>query len=82
MKPSTPSDVSGDVESSASPGEYSIGASNRDLSEAATSLADPRSTSRNAPAGEGSIRYRIVALIAMLLLAVAAMVIWFYLRAN
>jgi len=82
MKRSTPSDISGDVESIASPGEYSSGASNRDSSSAATSLADPRATSSNAPAGEGSIRYRIAALIAMLFLALAALVIWFYLRAN
>jgi len=82
MKRSTPSDVSDDVESIASPGENSSGAPNRDSSSAATSLADPRVTSSNAPAGEGSIRYRIAALIAMLFLALAALVIWFYLRAN
>jgi hypothetical protein len=77
----TPS-VSSDVESIASPGENSSGASNRDSSSAETSLADPRATSSNAPAGEGSIRYRIAALIAMLFLALAGLVIWFYLRAN
>ena len=82
MKRTMPSSVSSDVESIDSPGENSSGASNRNSSAAASSLADPRATSSNAPAGEGSIRYRIGALIAMLLLALAALVIWFYLRAN
>jgi len=54
----------------------------KDLSEPATSIADPRTTSSDAPAGEGSIGYRVAALLAMLLLALAALVIWFYLRAS
>jgi hypothetical protein len=81
MKRSMPG-VSDDVESIASPSEYPIGASNKDLPEAATSLADPCATSSNTPAGDGSVRYRIAALIAMLLLALAALAIWFYLRGK
>jgi hypothetical protein len=82
MKRSTPSEVSGDVESIASHRENSIGASNSDLPEEATSPADPRTTSSNTPAGEGSIGYRIAAMIAMLLLALTALGIWFYFRGN
>ena len=51
-----------------------------DVSEQPTSLAEPRLTSSSSGAGEGSIRYRIGALVAMLLLAVITLGIWFYYR--
>jgi hypothetical protein len=82
MKRSTPSEVSGDVESIPSHRENSTGASSRNLSEVATRVADPGATSSNHPAGEGSMGYRIAAMIAMLLLALAALGIWFYFRGN
>lgn len=81
MKQSMRPDVS-DVESGAAPSEHSSGASNRDLPDEVTSLADPRATSSESPAPDGSVGYRIAALIAMLLLALATLVIWFYLRVN
>ena len=81
MKRSMRSGVS-DVESDASPSDNSIGAANRDPSERVTSFADPRATSSETPAPDGSIGYRIAALIAMVLLALATLVIWFYLRGN
>ena len=54
----------------------------KDLSEPAASIANSRDTSGNTPGGDGSIRYRIAALLAMLLLALAALAVWFYLRIN
>jgi len=89
MKQSTRSGVS-DVESGASPSDNSIGAANRNPSERVTkdpserviSFADSRATSSETPAPDGSIGYRIAALIAMVLLALATLVIWFYLRGN
>jgi eukaryotic-like serine/threonine-protein kinase len=59
-----------------------IATSNADvgLSEQPTSLADARPTSTDTHIGEGSIRYRIAALVAMLLLAVATLGIWYYFR--
>jgi hypothetical protein len=82
MKRSTPSGVSSDVESIASQSENSVVASDRDLSEDATGLPDPRATSSDAPIGEGSMGYRIAAMIAMLLLALAALGIWLFFRGN
>ena len=43
-----------------------------------TSLAAPRPTRSDSHTPEGSIRYRIAALVAMLLLAVGALGIWYY----
>jgi hypothetical protein len=34
----------------------------------------------NVSAGDGSIAYRVAAMIAMLLLAIAALVVWYYFR--
>jgi serine/threonine protein kinase/pimeloyl-ACP methyl ester carboxylesterase/tetratricopeptide (TPR) repeat protein len=51
------------------------------LSERPASLAEARPTSADTQAGDGSIRYRITALVAMLLLAVITLAIWFYYRA-
>jgi serine/threonine protein kinase/pimeloyl-ACP methyl ester carboxylesterase/Flp pilus assembly protein TadD len=48
------------------------------LSEQATSLAEPRPTRSDGPTPDGSIRYRIGALVAMLLLALAALGVWYY----
>ena len=50
------------------------------LSEQPTSLAEARPTSTDTQTGEGSVRYRIAALMAMLLLAVASLGIWYYFR--
>jgi eukaryotic-like serine/threonine-protein kinase len=47
-------------------------------SEQATSLAEPRPTRSDSQPPEGSVRYRIGALVAMLLLAVGALGIWYY----
>jgi len=43
------------------------------LSEQAISLAEPRSTRSDTESGDGSIRYRVTALVAMLLLAIGAL---------
>jgi TolB-like protein/Tfp pilus assembly protein PilF len=48
------------------------------LSEQATSLAEPRPTRSDAHVPDGSIRYRVAALIGMLLLALAALAVWYY----
>jgi|GEM_PF-210548 len=58
----------------------SIGASGTDvvLSEQATSLAEPRQTRSDGQTPEGSIRYRIAMLVAMLILALATIAIWYY----
>jgi len=48
------------------------------LSDQATSLIEPRSTSSEANRGDGSIRYRIGALVAMLLLAIGTLGLWYY----
>ena len=52
------------------------------LSAQAPSLAEARPTSHEDKASEGSIRYRIIALVAMLLLAIGALGlgIWSYLH--
>lgn len=81
MKRSTGSGVS-DVESGASPSENATGAPNRDLSDKVSSFADPHATSSESPAVDGSVGYRIAALIAMLLLALASLAIWLYFRGN
>jgi hypothetical protein len=46
----------------------------------ATSLTEPRPTRSDTESGDGSIRYRVAALVAMLLLAIGALGlgIWFY----
>lgn len=44
----------------------------------ATILAEVHSTSNDAADGEGSVRYRIAAMVAMFLLAVVTMVIWYF----
>lgn len=48
--------------------------------EQATSLTEPRPTRSDGPTSDGSIRYRVTALVAMLLLAIGAMGlgIWYY----
>lgn len=81
MKRSTRSDVTGG-ESGPLPSDSSIGGSNRARSERVTSFSDPLTTSSESPAPDGSVGYRIAALIAMVLLALATLVIWFYLRGN
>ena len=43
-----------------------------------SSGAEPRSTSGDAHYGEGSVGYRIAAMLAMFLLALVAIVIWYY----
>jgi eukaryotic-like serine/threonine-protein kinase len=50
------------------------------LSEQATSLAESRPTRGDGHIPDGSIGYRIGALVAMLLLAVGAMGVWYYLH--
>jgi serine/threonine protein kinase/pimeloyl-ACP methyl ester carboxylesterase/tetratricopeptide (TPR) repeat protein len=50
------------------------------LSEQATSLAEQRPTRSDGHTPDGSIRYRIGVLIAMLLLAIGAMGVWYYLH--
>ena len=80
MKQSTRSGVS-DVESATAPNEDSLGASNGDLPDKVTGFSDPL-TSSDSPAPDGSVGYRIAALIAMVLLALATLIIWFYLRGN
>jgi hypothetical protein len=52
-----------------------VPASNTDLSGPATSRAE---ASHNARDGEGSVGYRIAAMVAMFLLALVAIVIWYY----
>jgi len=81
MKRTTRSGLS-DGESGTSRIDNSIDASNRDLPDKVTRFSDPRATSGESPAPDGSVGYRIAALIAMVLLALATLVIWFYLRGN
>lgn len=50
------------------------------LSEQATSLGAPRPTRSDGHAPDGSIRYRVAALIAMLLLALGSLAVWYYFR--
>jgi len=62
----------------------------KEASEAATAKVYPsmtdaknqrsRTTSSKTPAADGSMRYRILAMIAMMLLALGALVVWFYFR--
>ncbi len=52
-----------------------VPAGNTDLSGPATSRAEP---SNNARVGEGSVGYRIAAMVAMFLLALVAIVIWYH----
>jgi serine/threonine protein kinase/pimeloyl-ACP methyl ester carboxylesterase/tetratricopeptide (TPR) repeat protein len=52
------------------------------LSEQATSLDQRRPTRSDGHIPEGSIRYRIGALVAMLLLAVGALSLWYFQRQN
>jgi hypothetical protein len=82
MKQSMPSHVVADVESIDAGGENPAGASNNDLSKTASSGDERQAALGSIPAGEGSIRYRIAALIAMLLLALIGLAIWFYLRVT
>jgi hypothetical protein len=44
----------------------------------ATGLGAARSIPNDPPAGEGSVGYRIAAMVAMFLLALVAIVIWYY----
>jgi hypothetical protein len=81
MKQSTRPGVS-DAESGAAPSENSLRASNRNFPDEVTNFSDPNATSSESPAVDGSVRYRIAALIAMLLLALASLAIWFYSRGN
>jgi len=48
-----------------------------DLPKDAT-IPEARATSSEGPAGEGSIGYRIVAMVAMFLLALAGFLFWFF----
>lgn len=48
------------------------------LSEQATSLAEQRPTRSDGHVPDGSVRYRVAALIGMLLLALAALAVWYY----
>jgi hypothetical protein len=50
------------------------------LSEQATSLTEPRPTRSDGESGDGSMRYRVAVLVAMLLLAIGALglSIWLY----
>lgn len=50
------------------------------LSDQATSRAEPRATASDGESGDGSIGYRVAALIAMLLLAIGALAVLYYLR--
>jgi hypothetical protein len=51
------------------------------LSEvAATSLTEPRVTRSDSNTTDGSVRYRIGVMVAMLLLAIAALIVWYYSR--
>jgi hypothetical protein len=47
-------------------------------SEQATSLTEPRPTRSDTESGDGSMRYRVAALVAMLLLALAALGVLYY----
>ena len=51
-----------------------------DLPKDATIPAEARATSSEGPAGEGSIGYRIAAMVAMFLLALAGFLFWFFSR--
>jgi len=55
-----------------------VSAGKADLSRPAISRAEAQSTSNNARDGEGSVGYRIAAMVAMFLLALVAIVIWYY----
>jgi hypothetical protein len=48
------------------------------LPKDATILAEAPSTTNDAEDGEGSVGYRIAAMVAMFLLALVAIVIWYY----
>jgi hypothetical protein len=52
----------------------------RDAGLLADGVADARSTSDSEQNGEGSVGYRIAAMIAMFLLALLTMVIWYFSR--
>jgi hypothetical protein len=58
--------------------ESEVAAGKADLSGPAASRAEGHSTSNNARDGEGSVGYRIAAMVAMFLLALVAIVIWYY----
>lgn len=49
-----------------------------DLPKNATILAEARATSSDRQAGEGSIGYRIAAMVAMFLLALAGFLFWYF----
>jgi serine/threonine protein kinase/pimeloyl-ACP methyl ester carboxylesterase/Flp pilus assembly protein TadD len=51
-------------------------------SPAVTGMADKRSTVDGADVRDGSIRYRLGALVLMVIVAVGALVVWYYLRNN
>ena len=82
-------DIQSEMQRSVAPGFGSPGAggakqeavtSNADIDklEQVTSLAEPRPTRSDAHVSEGSIRYRVAALVAMLLLAIGALSVWYY----
>ena len=82
-------DIQSEMRRSAAPGASVAGTTSADqqvatrepdiaLSEQATSLAEPRPTRSDGHTTDGSIRYRIGVLVAMLVLAVGALGIWYY----
>jgi len=77
-------DIQSEMRPSSAPGvtdanvtKHDVGV-NADLSEQETSLAEPRPTSDEGRLGEGSIRYRVAAMVAMLLLALVTLCIWYF----
>jgi hypothetical protein len=60
--------------------EVGIGGPKADLPRDASMAADARSTSDSEQRGEGSVGYRIAAMIAMFLLALVTIVIWYFSR--
>jgi eukaryotic-like serine/threonine-protein kinase len=81
-------DIQSEISRSSAPGpgvsdadikpEVAAGRADLSLSEQATSLAELRPTRSDGEVSEGSIRYRIGALIAMLVLAIVTMSVWYY----
>jgi hypothetical protein len=57
-----------------------VGTGDRDAGLPADGVADAHSTSDSEQNGEGSVGYRIAAMIAMFLLALLTMVIWYFSR--
>ena len=60
--------------------EGGTGDKDDDLPKEATIQAEARATSSEGQVGEGSIGYRIAAMVAMFLLALAGFLFWFFSR--